>query len=354
MKYEDKTKAQLINVLAEVSQRIAELEASEVHHVRAKEETLRKTHDELVKRVERQTTDLRRVNALLKQEIEKRKRAETALQESVDRYHILTESMNEGLGEQDENGLFIYVNHKMCEMLRASRKEMIGRSIADFIDEDNRRRLKEQISSRTKADKKPFELLWSAKDGRKVPTVMSLEPIVRANGQIKGSLVMVTDISKLKQAEQMLKERERDLETKSRNFDEVNAAVKVLLKRRDEDKRELEEKVMFNIRQLVMPYLERLKGGLDDKQTTFAGILESNLNGIVSPFSRSLSSRYLSLTPAEIEVANLIMLGKSTKEIADLWNVSGKTIEDYRKNIRKKLGIKNKKVNLRTQLLSLH
>ena len=221
MKYEDKTKVQLIDVLSEVSQRIAELEASEVNYVQAKEEALRNDHDELQKRFKEQATDLSRANLLLKQEIEKRKRVE------------------------------------------------------------------------------------------------------------------------------------KELEIGKRDLDEVNAALKVLLKRRDEDKAELEEKVMFNIRQLVMPHLEKLKSGLDKRQLAFAIILESNLNDIISPFSRSLSARYLSLTPAEIQIANLIKQGKSTKEIADLWNVSGKTIEDYRKNIRKKLGIKNKKVNLRTQLLSL-
>ncbi|MBW1829909.1 MAG: helix-turn-helix transcriptional regulator, partial [Deltaproteobacteria bacterium] len=82
-------------------------------------------------------------------------------------------------------------------------------------------------------------------------------------------------------------------------------------------------------------------------------ILESNLKDIVSPFARELTRNYLKFTPTEIQVANLVKQGKTTKEIADLMNVSGKTIESHRKNIRKKLGIKNKKENLQTHLLNI-
>jgi len=79
-------------------------------------------------------------------------------------------------------------------------------------------------------------------------------------------------------------------------------------------------------------------------------MLELNLENITSPFSRSLSFKYLNLTPTELQVANFIKQGMMTKEIADFMNRSPKTIEGYRKNMRKKLGIANSKINLRTQL----
>ncbi len=82
-------------------------------------------------------------------------------------------------------------------------------------------------------------------------------------------------------------------------------------------------------------------------------IVESNLKDIVSPFARGISTEFLKLTPTEIQVANLIREGKTTKEIANLMTLSAKTIEFHRDNIRRKIGIKNKKINLRTHLLSI-
>jgi len=59
------------------------------------------------------------------------------------------------------------------------------------------------------------------------------------------------------------------------------------------------------------------------------------------------------LSPTDLQIALLIKEGKSTKEIADTMNLSSKTIEFHREKIRDKLGIKNKKVNLRTLLANM-
>ncbi|MEJ2235949.1 MAG: helix-turn-helix transcriptional regulator, partial [Syntrophobacterales bacterium] len=88
-------------------------------------------------------------------------------------------------------------------------------------------------------------------------------------------------------------------------------------------------------------------------QMTLVGILESNVKEIVSPFVTKLSSRFVSLTPTEIQVASLIKDSKTSKEIAALLNASENTVRTHRFHIRSKLGIKNKKVNLRSYLQSL-
>jgi len=127
-----------------------------------------------------------------------------------------------------------------------------------------------------------------------------------------------------------------------------------LLQQRDADKIELEEKVLLNINELIVPYMEKLKRRkLDAKQKTYVGILESNLNEIVSPFARNLSSKFLRLSHTELEVATLIKQGKNTKEIAEVMNLAEGTIDFHRNNIREKFGIKNKKISLKTYLSSL-
>jgi DNA-binding CsgD family transcriptional regulator len=161
-------------------------------------------------------------------------------------------------------------------------------------------------------------------------------------------------IGERKRAEGALRKSEAAVKAQVRNLEEVNTALKVLLKRREEDKAELEEKVLSNVRALVLPYVEALKNTrLDPKQQTYLGIVKSHLDSIVSPFSAKLSSKYGGFTPKEIQAATLIKEGKTSKEIAELWNVSTRAIEFHRDNIRAKLGLKNKKANLRTSLLSL-
>jgi DNA-binding CsgD family transcriptional regulator len=148
---------------------------------------------------------------------------------------------------------------------------------------------------------------------------------------------------------------EDELRVKTRDLEELNTALKVLLKKRDENKLELEEKIAGNVKELIFPYLEKLKRvNFGKREKTFLEIVESNLEAIISPFARTLSSKFIKLTPAEIQVANLVKLGKTSKEIAALRNLSFKTIEFHRDNVRTKLGIKNKKINLRTHLLSLY
>ncbi len=162
------------------------------------------------------------------------------------------------------------------------------------------------------------------------------------------------DVTPIKLVEEALRERELELELQKQNLEEANTALRVLLKKREEDKGDLEEKVLSNVKELVNPYLNRLKNtSLDRQQRAHLELIESNLNDIISPFLRQLSSKYLNLTPREIEVATLVKEGKATKEIAEMLNLSMNAVDFHRKNIRQKLGLKNKKANLRTHLLSL-
>jgi DNA-binding NarL/FixJ family response regulator len=154
--------------------------------------------------------------------------------------------------------------------------------------------------------------------------------------------------------ERRVEERTRELEVQKNSLEEINTAMKVLLKKREDDKTEIEDNILSNVKTLIEPYVNKLKrSSLPQGQQTLINILESNLNEIVSPFTRKLSSKLLNLTPSEIQVANLVKQGKTTKEMAGILNISGKTVGFHRENIRKKLGLKNKKANLRTHLLSL-
>jgi DNA-binding CsgD family transcriptional regulator len=151
-----------------------------------------------------------------------------------------------------------------------------------------------------------------------------------------------------------LRKRESELQTKSQELEELNAALTVLLKRREEDKENLQDNVVINIKELILPYIEKLKDDhLSPQQATLVSILESNIQEIVSPFAAKLSSKFLNLTPTELQVASMVKDGRSSNEIAELMNLSPNTIMFHRYNLRRKLGLKQRKVNLRSFLRSL-
>ena len=176
--------------------------------------------------------------------------------------------------------------------------------------------------------------------------------------QIKAMLRIkktVSQLTKYKQSlETELEERKAELESKTQHLNEIDGALKVLLRQRDEDKANFQEDILLNLKQLVIPYLETLRRSrLGKDQSSLLGILESNLNDIASPFVRKMSSSYLNLTPMEIRIADLVREGKTNKEIAELLTVSVHTVITHRRNLRNKLGLRNKKTNLTSYLLSL-
>ena len=127
-----------------------------------------------------------------------------------------------------------------------------------------------------------------------------------------------------------------------------------MLKQREQDRIELENKILKNIRELILPYVAKLKEkNLKTDQRTLIDIIDSNLKDIVSPLLQRLATAKIILTPQEMQVAALVKAGKSSKEIADILNVSTATISFHRKNLRQKLGLDNARKNLRAYLLSM-
>lgn len=112
--------------------------------------------------------------------------------------------------------------------------------------------------------------------------------------------------------------------------------------------------MLSSFRQFVFPYIQDLsKCRLGQDAKAYLGIIESNLNELVAPFSKSRFARYIDLTPTEIKIADLIRDGRNTKEVAEMLGLSPSSVQWHRKNLRGKFGLTNKKNNLQTFLKTL-
>lgn len=156
-----------------------------------------------------------------------------------------------------------------------------------------------------------------------------------------------TDITERMQSEIELKEKTSELE-------DINTALNILLKKREKDNQEIEQKLYSNYDLMILPFLYKLRNSLsDDQQHRLLDILETSLKEILSPFIKKLSNPLTLFTPSEIQIALMIKQGLSNKEIAQTLNISKRTIETHRANIRKKLDLKNKKLNLKSYFSNL-
>lgn len=272
------------------------------------------------------------------------------LRETTEQLSILMNATTDTVLLVDPKGHVVAANAITAKRFGTSLDQLLGKCAYDFMS-PSLARSRKGLVNRVAETRKPHR---SEEKLRGSIFYSTIYPVFDEREKVAQLAIYGRDITDQRQAEEAIREREKELEKRTQELEETNAALKVLLKRREEDRIELEEKVVANVNELVEPYVAKLKQSrLNGKETACLNIIESNLRDIVSPLARKLSSKFYSLTPKEIRVADLVKGEQTTKEIADLMDISIKTVEYHRNNIRKKLGINNEKVNLRSHLLSL-
>jgi PAS domain S-box-containing protein len=285
-------------------------------------------------------------------DITERKQAEEQLRDSEAKCHQLFATVKDTIMVFDaKTKQFVDVNDAALRLYGYSREEFLEIKHSDITAEPRKSNASIKQVLAGKLDRIPVRY-HKKKDGTIFPVEISTSYITLKDRKLLCGVIR--DITDRMQMEETLKSRQDALKSKAKELSEVNKALRVLMKQRNEDRKEVEEKILSNVKKVVLPYIDKLKkSGLDTKSMTYLRILESNLNDIVSPFVHQLFSKYSALTPKEIQVAQLIREGRNSREIAELLNSSRRTIESHRQSIRNKLGIKDTKENLRSYLFSM-
>jgi PAS domain S-box-containing protein len=281
-------------------------------------------------------------------DITEKKKMGRALRQSEEKFRTIFMSSPAALGISDiDNGIRIVdVNPAWENATGYQRHEAIGFSAVELgiltdprLLEESARRVREEGRFRD------LEFTYRKKNGDSGIALTSGEIIELDDKQYM--LAVSLDITDRKRTEESLKSNSQKLE-------KANIALNVLLERRDAETKALESRIITNVKELIFPYVEKLRSTrLSDVQAALLDVVHSNLESITSAFVQKMATAYSTLTPTEIKVADLVKNGKSSKEIARLLNVSMGTIDTHRNSIRKKLGIGNRRLNLRAYLLSL-
>jgi PAS domain S-box-containing protein len=259
------------------------------------------------------------------------------------------------------------VNAQLLKMFGCRhKKEMLDRPFTEFVSPEDRELMRRMCLDRENDEAFPHH--WEFKalrcDGKTFDAELFTN-LIEFQGEFARQAI-IKDISNKIIAEKVrrkagehlndrLESRIRELDEAVKNEEETNRALKALLEKKERDQKETQESILLNVNKLILPYIEKIKmTELDEFQKTYLSIIETNLKDIVSPFSRKMSFKELNLTPKELQVANLTKRGISSKMIAQIMNISPRTVDTYRKNIRKKVGLDRKRINLRSYLLSLN
>ena len=140
------------------------------------------------------------------------------------------------------------------------------------------------------------------------------------------------------------------MENANRSLEAKNIALGEILANIETERDKIGQRVNKNVEEIVLPLLHTLGHGATHQQERVIEQIENCLEEITSPFLDKVARAVKNLTPTELRVCNYIRRGLTVKQIADLEHLSPETISAHRRNIRRKLHIANRKINLATYL----
>jgi PAS domain S-box-containing protein len=323
-----------------------------------------------------------------------RKQAEEKLNSSREFLVSMINSLDDPFFVKDEKRCWILVNQKMCEFLGRPEEEIVGKFDHDLFSRQRAELLKKRDTLVLKDNKTIVDedlVLWKGQEiyisikkspytdsrtGKKyisgiirdITTHKRLEQDLRNSHQDLEKRIeertaelrlanekLKQEINVRKQTESALRSREKELDERRLDLEEMNTTLMVLLKQRGESKADVEDNIISTIKTSILPYIEKMKAScLSEDQTSFLSLIETELREIASSFASDFSAQqHFGLTPTEIQVTSLIKGGKCSKEIAEILNISLNTVLTHRHNIRKKTGLRKSKVNLKSYVSSM-
>lgn len=196
---------------------------------------------------------------------------------------------------------------------------------------------------------KTFFYEWYSFKNQKTYELLST-PLKNPDGTVS-KLEMLRDITERQQSEEALKESESKLQEQKLALEQKNIALREIILQIEIEKRRIKDDIETNVSIVLSPILEKLKR--DNATQKYANLIQHHLEGLTSSYGSKIKEESFKLTPREIEVCNLIKGALSNKDISHALNISYQTVEGHRKNIRQKLRISNKHINLTSFLREL-
>ena len=279
-------------------------------------------------------------------DVTEHKQAEEALRQSEEKFRELAEQ-SPNMIFINQKGRIIYANKKCEEIMGYSRENLYSEKF-DFINliaPESRKAVKASFKKHALGrNVPPYEYKLLTKDGREIVGIHTTK-LINIEGK-RAVLGIVTDITEQVRSREQIRAQALSLEQK-------NAALKELLEQITREKKDITDKMHMNLEKLVIPKIRRMKSKSEEGLKDQLGIIERHIKDIASSFGKKISSSQRALSSREIEICDMIRSGLKNKAIARELRLSLETVETMRKNIRRKLKLQNKEINLKTYLQTL-
>lgn len=157
-------------------------------------------------------------------------------------------------------------------------------------------------------------------------------------------------VEELEQTQMELMSNKLEIENVNSQLMETNNALSILARNLDRARKESEKRIIERTRTLIIPVIEKLQSGRGlERYTTDLNLLASFIENLTSDLT-SDTKIATSLSSTEFRIVSMIRNGMSSEEIARNQYISLATVKTHRKNIRKKLKLKNSRINLKVYL----
>jgi PAS domain S-box-containing protein len=240
-----------------------------------------------------------------------------------------------------------FANQAYCRHYDKNRQELIGQSflpsvrpkdrqdIIEFIESASpKNSLSTQIQQITKSNGEAFWVEWRRR------------ALFDDFGNLQEIQSVGRDVTEYKKTEEALKASEEDLRRKNIELERKNNALTEVLEHIEHQKLQIKDDVIANVNELLIPLVDQLVAKGSKIDTKYLNLIKRALEDLTSSFGRKITQKSFKLTPRELQICNMIKRGLSSKEIANFLNISLFTVGRHRHNIRKKLKITKKTVNL--------
>jgi PAS domain S-box-containing protein len=283
------------------------------------------------------------------------KRAEQALRDAEARYRGLIEFLPDAVVVSDGDERIVFANPAAARLIGASEPEtLVGRSLFEFFHPSS------HATVRARSQAALTEGVAGPADRRRVvrldQSVLNVDTAITPI-QFDGRpcvLRVNRDVTARVQAEEALLQKDREISLQLGKIEKLNAALTALLEHREQESQRHLAGLHTTLEQLVLAHVETLKATtLTADQRVLIEVIEANLRNVAASFVRQLDSWKLQLTPTEVQVADLVRLGKRSKDIARLLHVSPSAITFHRNNLRTKLGLTGRPINLVSYLRTM-